>query len=82
MNIARTDVLGLEPAACIYMGHLGIADIRRGTHKMCELNVGLQANVFPSGGGFDIDVGLTHMSGVNGNYNISGGFADLSYAVA
>jgi len=38
MNIARTDVLGLEPLSCIYMGHLGIADINRGVHKMTELN--------------------------------------------
>jgi len=80
MNIARTDVLGLEPLSCIYMGHLGIADINRGVHKMTELNVGLQPNVFPWRGGFNIDVGRTHMNGVNGNYKISGGFADLSYS--
>jgi predicted secreted hydrolase len=80
LNMARTDVLGLAPVASIYMGHLGISDINRGTHKMCELNLGLLPDIVPSWGGFDIEVGDTHIRGKSGNYNLRGKFADFSYS--
>lgn len=80
LNTARTDALGFEPAVCIYMGHLGISDIRRGKHKMEEMNIGIQPDVIPSGGGFNITVGNTHMDGKNGVNHIRAGFSDLSYS--
>jgi predicted secreted hydrolase len=81
-TMIRMDLLGTEPVAAIYSGHLAISDLTRGTFKMDMSTFGFQPDVVPCGGGFNNTVGTLHMDGKNGvNHINAAGFSDLSYTL-